>query len=55
MAKLKGYAGKLLRVDLTNETFTDVPINEEMARKYIGGTGFGVKVMYDEVPAEVTA
>lgn len=53
MAKLKGYAGKLLRVDLTNETFTDVPINEEMARKYIGGTGFGVKVMYDEVPAEV--
>lgn len=53
MAKLLGYAGKLLRVDLTNETFTDVIIDEEMARKYIGGTGFGIKVLYEEVPAGV--
>jgi len=53
MAKLYGYAGKLLRVDLTNETFTDVVINEKMARDFIGGTGFGVKILYDEVPADV--
>lgn len=53
MADLVGYTGKLLRVDLTNESFTDVIIDEEMARKFIGGTGFGVKILYDEVPADV--
>lgn len=53
MAELPGYLGKLLRVDLTNETFTDVVIDKEMARKWIGGTGFGVKILADEVPAGV--
>lgn len=53
MEKLLGYAGKLLRVDLTNETFTDVIIDEKMARDFVGGTGFGIKILYDEVPADV--
>lgn len=53
MGKLYGYAGKLLRVDLTKEKFSDVTIDEETARKYIGGTGLGIKVLYEEVPAGV--
>ncbi|MFC1986874.1 aldehyde ferredoxin oxidoreductase family protein [Chloroflexota bacterium] len=53
MSKLYGYAGKLLRVDLTNEKITDEELNEETARKYLGGTGLGVKYLYDEVPAGV--
>ncbi len=53
MDKLYGYAGKLLRVDLTNERMTDETIDEETARKYIGGTGIGAKCLYEEVPAGV--
>ncbi|MBN1317436.1 MAG: hypothetical protein JXA42_18285 [Anaerolineales bacterium] len=53
MDKLYGYAGKLLRVDLTNETLTDVIIDQETARKYIGGTGIGIKILYEEVPPGV--
>ncbi|MFC1534024.1 aldehyde ferredoxin oxidoreductase family protein [Thermodesulfobacteriota bacterium] len=53
MSKLYGYAGKLLRVDLTSEKITDEELNEETARKYIGGTGLGAKYLYEEVPAGV--
>ncbi|MFC1988603.1 aldehyde ferredoxin oxidoreductase family protein [Chloroflexota bacterium] len=53
MSKLYGYAGKLLRVDLTTEQITEEVIDEATARKYIGGTGIGIKYLYDEVPAGV--
>ncbi len=53
MDKLYGYAGKLLRVDLTSEQITEEKLDEETARKYIGGTGIGAKYLYEEVPAGV--
>jgi aldehyde:ferredoxin oxidoreductase len=46
---VSGYAGKLLRVDLSTETCSDVVFDEATLRKYIGGTGIGVKILYDEV------
>jgi len=51
MAKLGGYMGKILRVDLTNERLTDEKVDEATLRKFLGGTGLGTKIMYDEVPA----
>src|SRR6056297_698879 len=39
-----GYTGKILRVNLTTEE-----ISEETAKKFIGGTGFGLKYLLDEV------
>jgi len=53
MNRLYGYAGKLLRVDLTNEQITEEKLDEETARKYVGGTGIGAKYLYEEVPAGV--
>ncbi|MFC1592904.1 aldehyde ferredoxin oxidoreductase family protein [Candidatus Omnitrophota bacterium] len=53
MSNLYGYAGKLLRVDLTNEIITEDELDETTARKYLGGTGIGAKYLYDEVPAGV--
>ncbi len=53
MDKLYGYAGKLLRVDLTNEQITEEKLDEATARKYVGGTGIGAKYLYEEVPAGV--
>lgn len=48
-AEVGGYTGKFLRVDLTFERLSDDVIDEETLRKYIGGTGIGVKILYDEV------
>ena len=54
MAKLGGYMGKILRVDLTDEMITtEELLDQATLRKYVGGTGLGVKIMYDEVPAGV--
>ena len=50
MAELGGYMGKILRVDLTKELITEEKLPEATLRKYIGGTGLGAKIMYDEVP-----
>ena len=48
-----GYAGKLLRVDLTNERIWTEPWTEDMYRTYLGGVGIGAKILWEEVPPEV--
>lgn len=50
---LGGYAGKMLFVNLTNGTFEEKELSEEMASKYIGGYGIGAKVLYDMMPPGV--
>jgi len=45
-----GFMGKILRVDLKEKRLWDESIDEEFARKYIGGVGFATKILYDEVP-----
>jgi aldehyde:ferredoxin oxidoreductase len=52
ISNVSGYAGKFLRVDLTFERLSDVVYDEETLRKYIGGTGIGTKILYDEVPPQ---
>ena len=50
MAKYGGWAGKVLHVDLsTGRTWTEDTV--EKYKDYLGGTGIGYKVMWDEVPA----
>ncbi|MFX0204884.1 MAG: aldehyde ferredoxin oxidoreductase N-terminal domain-containing protein, partial [Candidatus Hodarchaeota archaeon] len=49
---LKGFAGKYLRVDLTGGDLRDWPFDEPAYRAYLGGTGVGSKVLYDEVPPD---
>jgi aldehyde:ferredoxin oxidoreductase len=44
-----GYAGKILYVDLEKGTFKKTPVTEEFAKKYLGGNGFGAKILYDNV------
>jgi aldehyde:ferredoxin oxidoreductase len=47
-----GWSGKTLRVDLsTGRIWTEDTI--EKYKDYIGGTGIGYKVMWDEVPAGI--
>jgi len=49
---VKDYAGKYLRVDRSNGSLTDVAFDEETLRTFLGGTGIGAKVLYEEVPPE---
>jgi len=45
--------GKYLRVDLTSSQIELEQLDAETHRKHVGGTGFGAKMLYDEVPADV--
>jgi aldehyde:ferredoxin oxidoreductase len=52
VSPLFGYMGKLLRVDLTARTLRDEPLDEETARAFIGGSGYGTRIIHDEVPGD---
>ncbi len=47
--KFKGYMGKILRLDLTRKKSRVEPLTDTMARLYLGGNGFAVKIIYNEV------
>jgi aldehyde:ferredoxin oxidoreductase len=42
-----GYAGRMLIVDLTTGKTNVEPLNEEYAKKYIGGIGLGMRLLFD--------
>lgn len=44
-----GYTGKILRVNLTDQTTKEEKLPQDMARDFIGGAGFGIKYLFDEV------
>ena len=48
-----GYAGRILRIDLTNEEVSVQNLPDELAEMYIGGSGLAAKIIYDEMPKEI--
>jgi len=42
-----GYAGRILHVDLSSGKIWTEPLNEELAKKYIGGIGLGMRLLLD--------
>lgn len=46
-----GYRGSILHVDLTNSAHRVEPLDERLAREFIGGRGLGAKMLYDSTPA----
>ena len=46
-----GYAGRILWVDLTQGKIKFKDLEEEQARKYIGGAGLAAKILWDETDA----
>lgn len=53
MVEWYGWAGTILNVDLTLGRVTKERLSKESAVKYIGGSGLGVRTLYDEVGPEV--
>ncbi len=46
-----GYLGKLLFIDLTDQSVEVRDLDEKMARDYLGGPALGARILYDEMPA----
>jgi aldehyde:ferredoxin oxidoreductase len=52
---MQGYAGKILKVDLADEKSSIRTFDERYAKKYLGGQGFTVEIVYHTVPEGVDA
>jgi len=50
---IKGYAGRILRVDLASRRAAFEPLDEELARLYLGGKGYGTRLLYDGTEAGI--
>jgi aldehyde:ferredoxin oxidoreductase len=50
---LQGYGGKTLKIDLSTGEIVQGTLDEEIARKYIGGFGMAQKLAYDFLPPKV--
>src|SRR6056297_1599361 len=50
---LYGYAGKQLRISLSEEKVTEEELDEVILRKYLGGAGYAARLLYDELDAGI--
>jgi len=48
-----GWAGTILRVDLTEGVIKKQPLELEFAKAFLGGRGFNAKILYDEFDPEI--
>ncbi len=49
MTELGGYAGKILRINLTKREAKTVDLDRSLASQFLGGRGFNSKLLYDAV------
>lgn len=50
---MKGYKDCVLRVDLTRGNIGKEPLNRDYIKKYMGGEGYGIALMWDEMPHNI--
>ncbi len=48
---MKGWTGQVLRIDLSSHTFASEKYPKEWMTQFVGGRGFALKTLWDEVPA----
>jgi len=48
-----GYVGRYLSVDLSSGTLRKLTLPEDLPSQFLGGNGFGTKVLWDEVGLDV--
>jgi aldehyde:ferredoxin oxidoreductase len=46
---MKGWIGKLLRIDLTTKKVKEEQLSEQFVKKWVGGRGFAIKILWDEL------
>lgn len=45
----KGYAGKILEVNLSKDRISETSLDESILRRYIGGRGLAAKILWDRL------
>ncbi len=50
---MAGWHRKILRINLTNQTIQTETVDPQVAKDFIGGRGWGIKYLYDEVDPKV--
>lgn len=50
---MKGYRDCELRVNLKEKTIEKKPLNGDYIDKYMGGEGYGIALMWDEMPLDI--
>ncbi len=53
MTKYYGYAGRILRINLTKNQVKVQPTEKRLIMKFLGGRGFNSKRLYDEVTKDI--
>ncbi|MFW9970682.1 MAG: aldehyde ferredoxin oxidoreductase family protein [Candidatus Odinarchaeota archaeon] len=48
-----GYLGKILWIDLSEEDFTEESLSNDVYRQYLGGYGLAVKLIYENMAANI--
>ncbi|NWG11583.1 aldehyde ferredoxin oxidoreductase [Candidatus Bathyarchaeota archaeon] len=46
---MKGYAGKILEVNLSTQAIKDIKIGDNILKDYIGGRGLATKILWDRL------
>jgi aldehyde:ferredoxin oxidoreductase len=46
-----GYVGKWLHIDLGTQAVTELAVDEQLKRQYLGGYGLGARILYELMPA----
>lgn len=49
---MKGYAGEILRVNLSTKEVKKEKLDENLARIHLGGRGLATRIAYDEIPSD---
>jgi len=55
MGTLKGFTGKLLKVNLSNREISEESLNEEIAKDFLGGAGYCCRYLYDYIEKDTDA
>jgi aldehyde:ferredoxin oxidoreductase len=46
---MSSYTGQFLRINLTKKSYQIEPIPEKVRKDWVGGRGFGIRYLYDEI------
>ena len=46
---IKGFIGKLLKVDLSSKEIMDETLDENIAKNFLGAAGYSCRYLYDKI------
>jgi aldehyde:ferredoxin oxidoreductase len=53
-ALFRGYNMRVLKIDLASLSILERPVSETMKEKFVGGKGFGLKLLWDAISPDTT-